>query len=125
MQRNMTLKMDPYTYDIAIDAEGVMQTLYDDDTTAQCIRLTLLAYMGDFPLDEAHGTEYDRILGQRAGTLNMEEVKEVLRGAIFQETDVAQIDSMSCETDGRALSVAFSATLNSGKTVSMEVNRSG
>ena len=49
--------------------------------------------------------------------------RQVLREAIFQETDVEQIDQLDAETDGRELSVAFSGTLYSGQTISMEVTQ--
>lgn len=75
------------------------------------------------PLDESHGTDYERIFGRRRSDLENDEVEEVLREAIFQETDVEQIDQLDAETDGRELSVAFSGTLYSGQTISMEVTQ--
>ena len=102
MDRNMTLKIDPETMDIPLDEDGNMVLIYGDETTAQCVRLTLLTWKGGFPLDE---------------------VEEVLREAIFQETDVEQIDQLDAETDGRELSVTFSGTLYSGQTISMEVTQ--
>ena len=106
MDRNMTFKIDPETMDIPLDEDGNMVLIYGDETTAQCVRLTLLTWKGGFPLDESHGTDY-----------------EVLREAIFQETDVEQIDQLDAETDGRELSVTFSGTLYSGQTISMEVTQ--
>ena len=69
------------------------------------------------------GTEYERIFGRRRSDLESDEVEEVLREAIFQETDVEQIDQLDAETDGRELNVAFSGTLYSGQTISMEVTQ--
>ena len=69
------------------------------------------------------GTDYERIFGRRRSDLENDEVEEVLREAIFQETDVEQIDRLDAETDGRELSVAFSGTLYSGQTISMEVTQ--
>ena len=112
MDRNMTLKIDPETLDIPLDEDGNMVLIYGDETTAQCVRLTLLTWKGGFPLDESHGSD-----------LENDEVEEVLREAIFQETDVEQIDQLDTETDGRELSVAFSGTLYSGQTISMEVTQ--
>ena len=139
MDRNMTLKIDPETMDIPIDEDGNMVLIYGDETTAQCVRLTLLTWKGGFPLvereaalprekggfplDESHGTDYERIFGRRRSDLESDEVEEVLREAIFQETDVEQIDQLDAETDGRELNVAFSGTLYSGQTISMEVTQ--
>ena len=66
---------------------------------------------------------YERIFGRRRSDLESDEVEEVLREAIFQETDVEQIDQLDAETDGRELNVAFSGTLYSGQTISMEVTQ--
>lgn len=123
MDRNMTLKIDPETMDIPIDEDGNMVLIYGDETTAQCVRLTLLTWKGGFPLNESHGTDYERIFGRRRSDLESDEVEEVLREAIFQETDVEQIDQLDAETDGRELNVAFSGTLYSGQTISMEVTQ--
>ena len=71
----------------------------------------------DIPLDE------DGNMVLIYGDLENDEVEEVLREAIFQETDVEQIDQLDAETDGRELSVAFSGTLYSGQTISMEVTQ--
>lgn len=50
MERNKTLRIDPETMDIPIDENGDMEYIYGDDTTAQCVRLTLLTWKGTFPL---------------------------------------------------------------------------
>lgn len=123
MDRNMTLKIDPDTMDIPIDENGDMALIYGDETTAQCVRLTLLTWKGGFPLDGSHGTEYDRILGRKRSELEEDEVEEVLRDAILQETDVEQIDQLDATIDGRGLEVAFSGTLYSGQSISMEVRQ--
>lgn len=123
MDRNMTLKIDPETMDIPIDENGDMTLIYGDETTAQCVRLTLLTWKGGFPLDGSHGTEYDRILGRKRSELEEDEVEEVLRDAILQETDVEQIDQLDATIDGRGLEVAFSGTLYSGQSISMEVRQ--
>jgi len=120
-KRNMTLRIDPSTRDIPLDDEGSMELIYGDDTTAQAVRLTLQTWKEEFPLDTTHGTEYDRILGKKPHELEEDEVGEVIREAIFQETDVAQVGSLETAINGRALSVAFTGTLYSGQTISTEV----
>lgn len=122
MERNKTLRIDPETMDIPIDENGDMEYIYGDDTTAQCVRLTLLTWKGTFPLDETHGTEYECVLGRRNAELEPDEVDEVIREAVFQETDVAQVDSLETDRSGRSLSVELAATLYSGQKISMEVS---
>lgn len=122
MDKNLTLKIDPDTMDIPFDADGNMILIYGDETTAQCVRLTLLTWKGGFPLDESHGTDYQRIFGRRRSDLEDDEIEEVLREAIFQETDVEQIDQLAVGIDGRDLNAAFSGTLYGGRTISMEVS---
>lgn len=121
MERNMTLRIDPETMDIPLDAEGNMELIYGDDTTAQCVRLTLLTWKGGFPLDESHGTDYERVLGRKRAELEPDEADEVIREAVFQEGDVAQIDDLKTDSSGRSLGVELSATLYGGQTISMEV----
>lgn len=118
---NMTLRIDPETRDLALDENGDMEQIYGDETTAQSVRLTLQTWKGEFFLDTTHGTEYDRILGKKPHELPQDEVGEVLREAIFQETDVAQVDDVTAEIGDKAVSAAFDATLNSGRKIGMEV----
>lgn len=123
MERNRTVYIDPDMRDLAFDDEGMMRELYGDETSAQCVRLTLMAWKADFPLDESHGTDYERILGQRISDLTNDSVDEVVREAIFQEETVTQIDSIAHEVDGRHIDIEFSGTLSSGQTISMEVTQ--
>lgn len=122
MDRNMTLLIDPETMDLVFDDAGIMRTISGDITTAQCVRLTLLAEKESFPLDTTHGIRLNRILGRKNSDLHEDETNEVLREAIFQEQDIASIESMAAEVDGRILHAQFSGTLYSGRTISMEVN---
>ena len=123
MERNRTVYIDPDTRDLAFDGEGMLRELYGDETSAQCVRLTLMAWKADFPLDESHGTDYERILGQRLSDLTDDSVDEVIRAAIFQEEDVTQVDSISHAVDGRHMDIEFTGTLSSGQTISMEVTQ--
>ena len=53
--------------------------------------------------------------------MDEEEIKEIMREAIFQEPDVSRIDSMTVSYDGRSVSVAFTATLDNKETITLEV----
>ncbi len=115
-----TLKIDEKTRDLVFDDDGCFEEIYGDESSAQAVRLTLLVYKGEFPLDITHGTDYDRIMGQPLSRLPQDEIEEILREAIFQEEEVLQIDSMGLTQKGRSLSVSFVGTLKSGKTIKTE-----
>mgnify|MGYP002545915217 CR=1 FL=1 len=66
-------------------------------------------------------TDYERILGVNQNDVDEEEIKEIMREAIFQEPDVSRIDSMTVSYDGRSVSVAFTATLVNKETITLEV----
>jgi hypothetical protein len=121
-ERNKTLNIDYDSRDLTFDEGGMMELIYSDVTTAQCVRLTLQTWKAEFFLDTTHGTEYDRILGKRPHELPKDEVGEVLREAIFQEPDIRQIETMDAEVgNDRQPTATFAATLYSGQTISMEV----
>ena len=68
-------------------------------------------------------TSYDELKarGLIAQVTDEEEIKEIMREAIFQEPDVSRIDSMTVSYDGRSVSVAFTATLVTKETITLEV----
>ena len=59
--------------------------------------------------------------GVNQNDVDEEEIKEIMREAIFQEPDVSRIDSMTVSYDGRSVSVAFTATLVTKETITLEV----
>jgi len=119
----MTLNINSETRDLSFDEEGILELIFEDITTTQCVRLTLQTWKGEFFLDESHGTDYDRIMGRHRRELDNDLLPEVFREAIFQETDVVQIDHLSAElNDKRHVTANFSARLLSGRVISSEVN---
>jgi hypothetical protein len=118
---NMTLRIDPESRDLVIGEDGLMERIHGDDTTSQCVRLTLQTWKGEFFLDITHGTEYGRVLGKKPHELPQDEVGEVLREAIFQEGDVVQVDDVTADIGDKTVGAAFNAKLSSGKIISMEV----
>lgn len=121
MDENMTLLIDPETRDLVFDEDGSFQKIYDHDTTVQNVRHALLTWKAEFFADETHGTDYERILGVSQNDVDEDEIKEVIREAIFQEPNVSRIDSMSVTYDNRSVTVVFSATLVDGETITLEV----
>jgi hypothetical protein len=122
MNDNLTLFIDDDTQDLRFTPEGEMELIYGNETTAQCVRLTLEAYLKDFFLDESHGTEWTRVLGRKMSELSDAELDSVLRAAILQETDISFIVSMSFERQYRGISVTFTAQLRNGGEVTLEIN---
>lgn len=118
---NMTLLIDTETRDLVFDGEGAFQKIYTEDTTVQNVRHALITWKAEFFADLEHGTDYERIMGTNQNEIDLEEIKEILREAIFQETDVSRIDKMSVSCDGRNVSAEFSATLVNGEQISLEV----
>ena len=121
MENNYTLNIDPETRDITFDEGGILETIHGDATSGQAVRLTLDVWKGEFPLDPTHGTEYGRIMGRKANTMEPDEIPEVIRDAIFQEPDVVEVDKVDYSIEGRGLTVSFSGRLSSGNTISSEV----
>ena len=118
---NTTLLIDPDTYDLFIDGDGNFAMIHGDETTAQCVRLTLEVYEGEWFLDERHGTDYPRVFSDSPPT--DAETKDIIRAAIYQETDVKHIDSLDVKRNptSRRLDVGFTGRLDSGRSISMGV----
>ena len=121
MGENMTLRIDPETRDLVFDEEGSFQKIYAEDTVAQNVRHALVTWKQEFFADPEHGTDYERIMGTNQNESESEEIKEILREAIFQEPDVSRIDEMTVSYDGRSVSAMFSATLVNDEQISLEV----
>ncbi len=118
---NSTLLIDPDTHDLVLDDDGNIVMIHGDETTAQCVRLTLEVYEGEWFLDERHGTDYPRVFGDPPSTDAV--TKEIVRAAIFQETDVKHIDTLDVKRnpDSRRLEAGFTGRLDSGRSISMGV----
>lgn len=118
---NMTLLIDQETRDLTFDENGAFTKIYDRDTTVQNVRHALLTWKAEFFADETHGTDYERILGLNQNEVDDDEIKEVIREAVFQEPDVSRIDSISVVYDRRTITVTLSATLADGDSIALEV----
>ncbi|NBK19781.1 MULTISPECIES: DUF2634 domain-containing protein [unclassified Anaerotruncus] len=121
MEENMTLLVDPETRDLAFDDGGNFKKIFDADTTVQNVRHALLTWKAEFFADLIHGTEYERIVGMNQNEIDLNEVQDIIREAIFQEDDISRIDTITVSYDGRTVAAAFTATLVSGETIALEV----
>lgn len=118
---NMTLLIDPESRDLVFDENGDFKKIYGEDTTVQNVRHALITWKAEFFADRVHGTDYERIMGTSQNDIDLEEIKEILREAIFQENDVSRIDELNVSYDGRNVTAEFSAVLVSGEKISLEV----
>jgi len=121
MDENMTLLIDPETRDLVFDDSGNFVKIYDADTTVQNVRHALLTWKAEFFADLVHGTDYERIMGKNQNEIDLNEVEDIIREAIFQENDVARIDSITVSYNRRSVTAEFTATLVSGETIALGV----
>lgn len=122
MNDNMTLLIDPETRDLVFDEEGHFKKLFGADTTVQNERHTLITWKAEFFADLIHGTDYERIMGTNQNEIEISEIEEILREAIFQDEDVSRIDELTATYDGRNVTAEFTATLVSGEQIHLGVS---
>lgn len=117
---NITLKIDPDTNDFVFDNDGIMETVEDNETYAQNVRMALKAWKDNFELLPDHGTDYVSVLEKQASA---EEIEEVIREAIFQEDAMLSVDEISFEElENRHIKIGFTGVLIDETPISMEVN---
>lgn len=118
---NMTLRIDTETRDLVLDENGMFEKIFDTETVVQNVRHTLLTWKAEFFADEEHGTDYEQVMGVNQNNIETGEIEEVIRDAVFQEPDVASVDDIEIEFDGRSITATIQMTLEDGETVSLEV----
>ncbi|MCI8537864.1 MAG: DUF2634 domain-containing protein [Oscillospiraceae bacterium] len=121
MDENMTLLIDPETRDLVFDEGGNFVKIYGADTTVQNVRHALLTWKAEFFADLIHGTDYERIVGMNQNEIDINEIQDIVREAIFQEDEISRIDTLNVSYDGRNVAAEFSATLVSGEAIALEV----
>ena len=121
MSDNMTLLIDPHTHDLVFDEDGSFKKIFDKDTSVQIVRHALSTWTEVFFADLEHGRDYESIVGRNQNEIEDEEIKEVIREAVFQEPDVQRIDEIAVSYDRRTLIVQLSATLVNGESIALEV----
>lgn len=119
---NITLRIDPDTRDLVFDKSGCFEEINGSDAIVQNVRHALLTWKNEFFADTTHGTDYERIFGLSQNDVDEDDVKEVIREAIFQEPNVVQIESMVVSYNKRSVSVTFSAELKDGDEITLETN---
>lgn len=117
---NMALKIDEQSNDLEFDENGIMRTIYGNDTIAQNVRMALTAWKNEFFPTPEHGTDYKKFFSEESGE---EERMEVVRDAVLQEDEVAQIEKVEINSEGkRKIYVSFEGRLPDGTVISMEVD---
>ena len=61
-------------------------------------------------------------MGRKRRDLEEDEVPEVIRAAVFQEPQVAEVSSVEYELEGRGLEISVTGRLQSGRTITTEVS---
>lgn len=110
-------KLDPATHDMVMDQNGDFIMAQGKEATAQCITNTLLAWKKEWFLNLDHGTDYKKIFNARSSVISDEEIREVLREAVFQEKEVQRIDEINLNREGRDLEITVTAVLTDGSTI--------
>lgn len=121
MEENMTLLIDTETRDLVLDENGFFEKIYNEDTVVQNVRHALLTWKAEFFADRIHGTDYERIMGVNQNDLEVGEVEEVIREAVFQEPFVARIDEITVSYENRNVTVEIAATMVDGKKIRLGV----
>ena len=121
MEDNMTILIDPETRDLVFDEGGNFVKIFGADTAVQNVRHALLTWKAEFFADLVHGTDYESIVGKNQNEIDLDEVQDIIREAIFQENDVSLIDSISVSYVWRSLTTEFTVTLVNGETITSEV----
>lgn len=121
MDENMTLLIDPETRDLVFDEGGSFVKIYNANTTVQNVRHALLTWKAEFFADLVHGTDYESIVSKNQNEIDISEIEDIIREAIFQEDDVSRIDSLAVSYDGRSVTTEFTAALVNGGTITSEV----
>lgn len=121
MGDNMTLLIDTESRDLVFDEGGNFTKIFGADTTVQNVRHALLTWKAEFFADLVHGTDYESIMSKNQNEIDLNEIEDIIREAIFQEDDVSRIDSITVSYDGRSVTAEFTATLVNGETITSEV----
>lgn len=117
----MTLLIDPETRDLVFDDGGSFKKIYGTDTIVQNVRHALITWKNEFFADEEHGTDYDRIMGVNQNKADDDEVKEVIREAVFQEPYVSRIEKIDVTYENRNIMVQLLAVLMDEEKIALEV----
>lgn len=117
----MTLLVDPDTRDLVFDDDGSFKKIYETDTIVQNVRHALITWKNEFFADEEHGTDYDRIVGVNQNEVDDDEVREVIREAVFQEPHVSWIEKIDITYENRNIKVQLLAVLMNEEKRTLEV----
>ncbi|MDB5849784.1 MAG: hypothetical protein JWP29_3536 [Rhodoferax sp.] len=97
------------SHDLVFDASGDLILIDNAERVAQQIKITLLAWLGEWFLDLGFGTPYLRYILVKGA--NRAVIESVLRAQITAVPDVSKVTSMTLQVDDelRRLAVVFEA----------------
>ncbi len=117
----MTFLIDPDTRDLVFDDDGSFKKIYETDTIVQNVRHALITWKNEFFADDEHGTDYDRTMGVNQNELDDDEVREVIREAVFQEPYVSRVEKIDVTYENRNITVQLLAVLMDEEKITLEV----
>lgn len=81
----------------------------------------LLTWKNEFFADEEHGTDYERIMGANQNEIDEDEVKEIIREAVFQEPYVLRVEMVEITYKNRSITVWIHVVLTDEEKITLEV----
>lgn len=118
----MNFYVDPDTRDLEL-VDGDIRTIHGGADIAQAVRVTLSVFLGEWELDTRHGTDYERIIADEDIPDML--IRDVIAAAIYQEPQVASIDTLEITRQDRVIRIYFAGRLQDGVAIEMEVGAGG
>ena len=87
----------------------------------QNVRHALITWKSEFFADKGHGTNYDRIMGINKNEADEDDVKEIIREAVFQEPYVSWIEMINVTYKNRNVIVQLTVVLIDREKIVLEV----
>lgn len=105
----LDLALGRKSHDLVFDASGDLIVIDDAERVAQQIKITLLAFLGEWFLDASFGTPYLEYILVKNADRGL--IESVLRAQIISVPDVRAVSSLTLQIDNllRTLKVTFSA----------------
>lgn len=108
------IKLDLISHDFALSS-GALETVSNEDKTAQDLKTRLRTLKGEFVLDNSYGFPYSRMFDSRV--INLSEIESIIKKYILETPNVLEITKFLLEykkDNIRKLSVVFSVRTISG-----------
>lgn len=102
-------------------SNGDLQLVRDNALLAQKCTLILSTNLNEWFLNRNEGINFSAILRKNP---NYDEIIDTIRNGLRQVDDTFNINDYSIETNGRKMTINFTASTESGETVSLSIGES-